>query len=108
MVKDEPLMPLAGSVRIRDREDGTHAEGAGCEGEIAEREVGGREEPPRSVKVTATRQEADSMIRAPHVPCDAQQGLREIEEPLAFPMIEPGRRVERPPARWARERAFWA
>ena len=34
------------------------------------------------------------MIRAAHVPCDAQQGLREFEEPLAFLMIELGRPVE--------------
>lgn len=47
MVENEPLMPLAGAVRIRHREDGIHAEGAGREGKISGQEIGGREEPPR-------------------------------------------------------------
>ena len=94
MVEDELLMPLAAAVRIRDRQDGIHAEAAGRGGKIAGREVGGCEEPPRCAKVSAACQKADPMIRAAHVPCDAQQGLRELEEPLAFSMIELGRPAE--------------
>ena len=94
MVKDEPLMPLSGAVRIHDREGGIHAKAAGRDGKIAGREVCGREEPSCCAKVTAARRKADPMIRVAHVPRDARQGFRELEKPLAFSMVELGRPVE--------------